>query len=155
MANLSFGKDLSHDEISNLYSSGKIEEKSFSEVKLTKVQKESILKKIHLSAVEITEVWPDTVLEGPYQQLGTAQLDESSIQAIFYKQALIGFSAYTYAPAAFTDECSFDYDIDEETAEENYNECLEEYKGSLSQMFLTDKNGALIEDFNEPADFDN
>lgn len=155
LSTLSFGKDLSNQETSDLYSSGKIDEKEFSEIKMSKEQKELLLKKLQLSAIKVTDVWPDTVLEGPFIQLGEAVVDESSIQALFYKNALIGFSAYLYAPAAFTENCSFDYDIEESIAEEKYNECLEEYKGSLSQIFLVNKSGSLVEEFTEVADFDN
>ncbi len=143
-----YALDLSNEQIADLYNSGKITEKDFSKVQLTNTQRSQLLVNMEKVASSLARIWPDTVLEGPYTQLGKAQLDTDNIQAIFYKNQVIGFSAYVRAEAAFNDECS----QDDET---ELMACLEDYKGFLYEKFIVNEKGEHIEEYVEPAEFDN
>lgn len=139
---------LSNKQIADLYNSGKVEEKEFSKVQMASAERSALLSKMEKAALSLARIWPDTVLEGPYTQIGKAHLDTKNIQVIFYKKEIVGFSSYVRAEAAFNEEC-FQDDEDELIA------CLEEYKGFLYEKFIVNKAGDHIEEYVEPADFDN
>lgn len=144
---------LSNSQVYELYESGKYNEKSFSEVKLPAAQKASIIKKMEAVSEELSNIWGDTVLEGPYIQLGNSSLDIESIRALYKGSELVGFYGMVRAEAAFSDECSYNDEINEEEADKEFNECLQEYKGYIYENFLVNKNGSHIEEYSEPADF--
>lgn len=143
-----YALNLSNQQIADLYNSGKIEEKEFNKVPLSVSQRSILLNKMEKAAHSLARIWPDTVLEGPYSQLADAELDKTSVQAIYYKKEVIGFSAYVRADAAFNEECFQD-------DEAEMLKCLEDYKGSLFEKFIVNKAGDHIEEYAEPADFDN
>lgn len=144
---------LTNAQVNELYKSGKYNEKSFSEANLPVSQKEKIIKKMEVVAEELANIWGDTVLEGPYTQLGNSSLDVDSIRAIFNGSELVGFYATVRADAAFTDSCDYNDEVSEEQADREFNECLQDYKGYIYENFLVNKNGSYIKEHSEPADF--
>lgn len=144
---------LTNAQVNALYESGNYNEKSFSEVNLPAAQKAKIIKKMEAVAEELVNIWGDTVLEGPYAQLGDSSLDLESIRAIYKGSELVGFYATVRADAAFTDSCDYNDEVSEEQADREFNECLQDYKGYIYENFLVNKNGSYIEEFSEPADF--
>lgn len=144
---------LTNSQVYELYSSGKYDEKSFEEAKLSSKQKASILKKMEGVSLELANIWGDTVLEGPYNQLGHSYLDVSSIRVIYKGSELVGFYGVVRAEAVYTDSCEYNDEISEEEADREYNECLLDYKGYIYESFLVNKNGTYIEEYQEPADF--
>lgn len=145
---------LTNAEVFELYESGNYTEKSFSEVKLSEAQKSKILKEMEKTAKYLSNIWPDTVLEGSYTLLGKPALNVDSINAIYNGSELIGFDAFVKADAAYTDGCSYNNDVSEEVADKEFLECLQDYRGHIYERFLVNKNGTYIEEFSEPADFD-
>lgn len=144
---------LTNSQVNDLYESGKYNEKSFAEVKLPAAQKATILKKMEAVSEELANIWGDTVLEGPYNLLGDPTLDVESIRAIYKGAELVGFYATVRADAAFTDSCDYNDEVSEEQADREFDECLQDYKGYIYENFLVNKNGSYIEEFSEPADF--
>jgi hypothetical protein len=144
---------LTNSQVNDLYASGKYNEKSFSEVNLPAAQKSQIIKKMESVAEELANIWGDTVLEGPYTQLGNSSLDLESIRAIYKGSELVGFYATVRADAAFIDSCYYNDKVSEDQADREFNECLQDYKGHIYENFLVNKNGSYIEEFSELADF--
>lgn len=144
---------LTNSQVNDLYESGNYNEKSFSEAKLSAAQKATILKKMEAVSEELANIWGDTVLEGPYNLLGDPTLDVESIRVIYKGSELIGFYGIVRANAAFTDSCEYNDEVSEEEADREFNECLQDYKGYIYESFLVNKNGIYIEEYFEPADF--
>ncbi|MEA9355144.1 hypothetical protein SHI21_02980 [Bacteriovorax sp. PP10] len=144
---------LTNSQVNDLYESGNYNEKSFSEAKLPAAQKATILKKMEAVSEELANIWGDTVLEGPYNLLGDPTLDVESIRVIYKGSELVGFYGTVRADAAFTDSCEYNDEVSEEEADREFNECLQDYKGYIYENFLVNKNGSYIEEFSEPADF--
>jgi hypothetical protein len=144
---------LTNTQVNDLYESGKYIEKSFSEVNLPAAQKAKIIKKMKAIAEELANIWGDTVLEGPYTQLGNSSLDIESIRVIYKGSKIVGFYGTVRADAASTDSCDYNDEVSEEQADREFNECLQDYKGHIYENFLVNKNGSYIKEFSEPADF--
>lgn len=144
---------LTNAEVFKLYESGKYINKSFSEVKLPATQKAAIIKKMKFVSEELANIWGDTVLEGPYNLLGDPSLVVSSIRVIYKESELVAFYGVVRAEAAYTDDCSYNDEVSEEEADREFNECLQDYKGYIYESFLVNKNGTHIEEYSEPADF--
>ena len=144
---------LTNSQVNKLYESGNYNEKSFSEAKLSVAQKATIIKKMEAVSEELANIWGDTVLEGPYVQLGESALDVESIRVLYKGSELVGFYGIVRAEAAFSDECSYNDEVSEEVADREFNECLQDYKGYIYESFLVNKNGSYIEEYSEPADF--
>ncbi|MBY0414193.1 MAG: hypothetical protein K2Q18_08510 [Bdellovibrionales bacterium] len=152
-ATQTFASNLSDNKIAELYAHNKLDEKSFNEVQLSKAEKEKLVEKFEVIASDLSHIWGDTVLEGPYHQLQDAKLQNNEISGLFYHGELVGFEAYVSAESAFTDECEYKYDLGTEIAEREYIKCLQDFKGTISERFITNINGEHIQDFYEPADF--
>lgn len=145
----------SHKKIIEIYESGDYQEKTFAEVKLSAAKKESILKNLDSAGEHLSNIWGDTVLEGPYSQLGPSAIVKDYIQALYYKNQLIGFVGHVQAEAAYTDSCDYNDELSEEQAEREFNECLQDYRGVISESFLADKDGEYIDGYIvSPADFE-
>lgn len=144
---VSFGNELTHEELVSLYTEGKLEERDFFDLSLGRDNKTALLQKMKEAAQHVSVVWADTILEGSYEQLEEARLNPNEITALFHDNLLVGFTAYVLAEGAYTGECSYD--------EEDYKECLDLFKGNIYEMFLLDKNGDLVDGFHGEVDFDN
>lgn len=145
---------LTDRQVADFYSSNKLEEKTFKEVRLSAPMKKAIILKMEKTAEYLSNVWADTVLEGPYSLLSVATLDEDSISALYYKNKLVGFSGYVRADAAFNEECSYNDELNDVEAEAAYTECLQDYKGSISELFLVNESGDYIGEYAAAADFE-
>lgn len=151
----SFALNLGHQEIAELYKSGKTAEESFSDLKISEAQKKNLITKMEIIAQDLAQIWPDTVLEGPYTQLTDAKLNTKDLMAITYQGEVIGYAAEVIAEGAYTDECEYNYNLAEDLAQKDFLKCAENFKGTLFEKFITDKDGNHVDYFFDPADFTN
>lgn len=96
-----------------------------------------IAKHAEAQGKDLAQVWPDTILEGPYAQTGDVEIEVSSIYLL--KGKVLAVRAYVSAAALFTDfdDCKYDDDQDQWS-----EECP---TGSIVEGFYIDSNGDRIE----------
>lgn len=145
---------LSGQQILKLYESGKTQEITLEQAKLPSIKKNTLLKKMNIIAEDLSIIWSDTILEGPYSLLENPSLDVKNISALLLDKKIIGFIGYVRAEAAFNDNCDFNYDIEETVAEQQHTACLQDYKGAIVEKFLVDAEGERIEGLDSYADFE-
>lgn len=84
---------------------------------------------------DLSRVWYDTILEGPYALTGDSEVSISSLY--LHNGEVYAILATVSAPAVFVDSCNYD-----EEAEEWDEGC---YAGSISESFVMDSSGELID----------
>ncbi len=103
-----------------------------------------LLVKINQAAEYASDVWRDTVLEGPYATTGDIETEVTTIYT--YNNEVFAVYAVVSAPAIFTDSCEYD-----EEADEWGDDCSE---GSISETIAVDTDGNII-DMGFYPDFNN
>lgn len=138
---------LADNEISEMFIAGKLEEIEIKDVlktkKITLKEWNSILPSIQAVALEKENIWPDTILEGEVYQLEDAKLDLESINALIFKNKIVGFSAFVIAKGASTHACYYNDDDNE------YLNCLKKYPGEISEKFIVNRKGEEIAEYFE------
>lgn len=116
---------------------------------LTKAQ----LQAIQTYAKDSSDVWVDTVLEGPYQLNWKADLVVDAVTALYNSNGELAAYYVTFSQEAwFTDSCEIDEEADDsKEPSELYAECG---SGSIvGYMFVSGDLKYAADDWNNPADF--
>lgn len=95
----------------------------------------SIMPLILNQSKDLTSIWGDTILEGPYALNADP---ETTIQSLYtYNNEIFAILANIYASAVVTEGCEYDEDADQWG-----DDCDE---GSISESFVIDTEGNLID----------
>ncbi|MNL38297.1 hypothetical protein D3C87_1604970 [compost metagenome] len=116
---------------------------------LTKAQ----IQAIQTYAKESSDVWADTVLEGPYQLNWKADLVVDAVTGLYNSQGELAAYYVTFSQEAwFTDSCEIDEEADDsQEPRELYAQCG---AGSIvGYMFVSGDLKYAADDWNNPADF--
>lgn len=89
---------------------------------------------------EVSSVWADTILEGPYAQTGN---EETSLTGVYvFNGNVYAYSGNVSAAGVFTDDDGCEYDEDKDVWNENCSEV------SIYENFYMDFTGKFIESDN-------
>lgn len=107
-------------------------------------QSSAIFKKLLNEAVGVSDVWYDTILEGPYALTGDAGVESSTV--FTYNKLVFAYHFNVSAAAIFTEGegCEFN-----EETEQWSEECMDS-TGTISQGILYDFSGREIDDGSYP-----
>lgn len=116
------------------------------------------LSKAQLQAIQTyvkdsSDVWVDTVLEGPYQLNWKAELVIDAVSALYNSKGELAAYYVTFSQEAwFTDSCEYDEEADDsKEPSEIYAECG---AGSIvGHIFVSGDLKFAADDWNNPADF--
>lgn len=111
-------------------------------------QVSALFKRLATKAIGISDIWHDTILEGPYALTGEAGIEFSTVYS--YNKQIYAYLFNISAPAIFTEGvgCEYNYDTEEWSVE-----CME-FAGSISQSVLYDFSGREIDDGSYAEFFD-
>lgn len=139
----------SHDDIIGIFEGGNYQEKTYAEAEaeLSPAKQKLVTKNLNRAAEKLSKAWSETVLKGPYAQLGPAAINTEFTRALYYKNQFIGFVGYIQADAAYVKSCEANDTVCAEEVKKELEKCSTSYCGVIYETFLADKNGQQVQNY--------